>query len=193
MTRLSLAFVFVSSLVLGMTGCKNQIVTQSKTSLEATKPLLIAFDQDVTQCDEHICIVGLAVGLKSDQADKVLKLLEESRVVRVYGDGTYRIFEGGDPPEKPEPEEPPENWRETPEKTDAELAIEVDEKYMGNMIKELTTGSLAELDGKKVLEIAPDLLPTKDFVLFTNGWFGASYNDELIGSPTVHGVTKISR
>lgn len=190
MTRLSLALVLASTLLVGLTGC-DQLRIAAKTSLDATQPLLVAFEGDVDQCGEHPCLVGIASSHK--EVGAAVKLEEGSRVVRIHGDGSWTVFEAGEPPEAPEKEEAPEGWEDTPEKTAAEWATEVDEKAMGNALTELASGTLVDVDGKKVLEIAPDLLPAGDFMLYTNGWFGAIFDEQLLGSPYKMGVTKISR
>jgi hypothetical protein len=189
MNRLLFALVLASTVALGGVGC-DKMRTAATTSLDATQPLLISFDGDVAQCDTHPCLIGIVTKLRKSPT---AKLEDAERAVRIYGDGSYKVFEAGEAPEKPEPEELPDNWMETPEKTPEEWDQEADEKVMGNALKELATGSLVEVDGRKVLEIAPDLLPSSDFYLATNGYFGATYNEQVLGSPTKMGATKINR
>ncbi len=194
MTRLSLALVLGSTLVVGLTGC-DQLRTAAKTSLDATQPLMVSFAGDVEQCGDHACLIGMVSSPKEIGTGGVKKLEEGSRVVRIHGDGSWTVFEAGEAPESEEPaeEEIPEDWQSAPEKTAEEWAAEVDEKVMGNALTELAKGSLVDVEGKMVLEIAPDLLPAGEFMIYTNGWFGALIDEQRLGSPYVMGVTKVSR
>jgi len=192
MSRLPVLLLVTASLSLGLAGCgKNKIRTLANTSLDAQKPLMITFDDDIDQCDEQLCLLGLSEELKLKGS--ILEVGETGRLVRLFGDGSYTMYEGGETEEQPEPEEPPENWQETEEKSREYWREKSVEKTMGNATKEISSGTLAETDGKKVLEIAPDILPAADFFLYTNGHFGAMLDGEPLGSPTRFGVTKISR
>ncbi len=192
MSRLPVILLVTASLSFGLAGCgKNKIRTLAKTSLEATAPLTITFDDDIDQCDEQLCLLGLSEEL--ELKGSILEMGETGRLVRLFGDGSYTMYEGGETEEQPEPEEPPDNWRETEEKSRDHWREKSIEKTMGNATKEISSGTLVDADGKKVLEIAPDILPVADFFVYTNGHFGAQLNGEPLGSPTVFGVTKISR
>ncbi|MCO4773475.1 MAG: hypothetical protein KDA24_25810 [Deltaproteobacteria bacterium] len=190
MRRTPLVFALATTLVIGVGGC-SKVRTLAKTSLEASQPLTVTFDSDLSQCAEHACLIGFAESIKDDKG--ISTLSEEGRLVRLYGDGSYKVFKKGERPEEPEQEEAPENWQETDEKSKEHWVQKAEEKTMGNAIEEVAAGTLAEVDGKKVLELAADLLPANDFVLYTNGHFGALYDGSPLGSPEDFGVTKISR
>ena len=46
---------------------------------------------------------------------------------------------------------------------------------------------------EEVLEIAADQLPVTDFVLYSNGHFGATFDGEQLSSPEGFGVVKLAR
>ncbi len=190
MSRLLLTLILSSGLALGATGCTKTKVL-AKTSLDATKPLTISFEDDLEPCATHMCFVAIAGDTK--EVGSSVKLAEGSRVVRVMGDGSWTAFEAGDVPDPEEEEELPEDWKDQPIKPYAERKAEADEKAMGNATKEVASGTLTEVDGKRILELAPDLLPAGEFVVYTNGWFGAVLDGERIGSPTKMGLVEITR
>lgn len=190
MSRLPVILLVTASLSLGLAGC-SKIRTLAKTSLDATAPLTITFDDDIAQCDEHPCL--LALSEESKTSGEVLALGDTGRLVRLYGDGSYTIFETGEPEEEPEPEEPPDDWKDTAEKDREYWRTKADEKVMGTATKEVANGTLVEADGKKVMELAPDVLPAADFMVCTNGHFGAMLDGQVLGSPKNFGVTKVSR
>jgi hypothetical protein len=190
MSRLLMTLILSSGLALGATGCDKTKVL-AKTSLDATKPLTISFEDDLEPCATHLCFVAIAADEK--EVGKSVKLAEGSRLVRVMGDGTWTAFEMGDVPEAEEDEELPEDWKDKPIKAYDERKAEATEKAMGNATKEVASGTLTEVDGKRILEIAPDLLPAGEFVVYTNGWFGAALDGERIGTPTKMGLVEIAR
>lgn len=200
MTRLLMSLVLLSGLALGTTGCKKNTVL-AKSTLDVNKPLVISFDGDLAPCDEHICVVALAE--KVELIDKTLELTGGARVVRVKGDGSWTILEAGDAADaedesedeadEEEEEGLPENWKDEPLTTYEDRKAEADEKYMGNFTKELASGTLAEAEGVRLLEIAPELLPVGKFSLFTNGHFGATYDGTPIGSPRMTGLIELAR
>lgn len=166
--------------------------TQAKTSMEATAPLVITFEDDTySSCDEVLCF--LAIAKDHDEVGGSVKLAENSRMVRLLGDGSWTLYAAGEVPEKEEEPEAPEDWESQPIEPPEQRRAENIELKMGNAVKEVLSGSLVEVDGRKVLEIPPDQLPADDFMLYTNGWFGAMYGDEPISSPQYFGVTKIDR
>ncbi len=190
MSRITLSLLLVSTTAIGLAGCP-KVPTLAKSSLEATAPLTITFEGDISQCDDHACLIGFAEKVSGDS--DIAKLGDEGRLVRLFGDGSYRIFKKGEAAEKPEQEEPPENWQETPEKDPAYWDAMAEEKVMGNAIEEVAKGNLGEVDGKKVVEIAADQLPATDFVLYSNGHFGAMFDGEQLSSPEGFGVVKLAR
>lgn len=190
MTRLLMSLLLISGLALGIAGCDKTKVLAT-TSLDATKPLVISFEGDLAGCAANLCFVAIADS--EDQVGKSVKLEEGSRLIVVKHDGSWTAFEAGDTPEAEEEEELPEDWRDQPVKTYDERKVIANEKTMGNATKEVASGTLTEVDGQRILEIAPGLLPVGEFMLYTNGWFGALYEGERIGSPTKMGLIEISR
>lgn len=190
MPRLLMILVLFSGLLLGTTGCKKHNVLAT-SSLDANKPLVISFDQDLAPCGPNLCWVAIADN--TSVLGSAIKLSEGARAILIKDDGSYTIFESGDPPEAEEPEELPENWEDEPIVGYDERKAEAIDKAMGNARKELATGTLADVDGKRILEIAPDLLPAGEFMVYTNGWFGALLDGERIGSPTKIGLVEITR
>ncbi len=190
MIRLLMSLVLISGLALGATGCDKSKVL-AKTSLEATKPLVISFDGDLAGCGTSLCFI--AVAESAEEVGKAIKLSEGSRLIVVKADGSWTAFEAGDKPEKEEEKELPEDWMDQPIKDYDARKAEANTKAMGNATKEVAAGTLTEVDGQRVLEIAPDLLPVGEFMLYTNGWFGALYEGERIGSPSKMGLIEITR
>ncbi len=190
MSRLLLTLILSSGLALGATGCDKTKVL-AKTSLDATKPLVISLDGDLAPCASNFCFVAIADS--DDALGKAVKLSEGSRLIVVKGDGSWTAFEAGDVPEAEEEKELPEDWKDQPIKPYAERKAEADADAMGNATKEVASGTLAQVDGKQILELAPDLLPAGDFKVYTNGWFGAVYEGERVGTPTKSGLIEITR
>ena len=191
MSRLLMSMVLLSGLLLGTTGCSKHKVL-AKTSLDVNKPLILSFDADLAPCATDHCWVAIAD--TSGQLGAAVKLTKGSRLIVLEADGSWTAYEAGDAPEaEEEKEELPEDWRDHPIVGYDERKAKALDKAMGNARKEIATGTLAEVEGKRVLELAADLLPVGEFLVYTNGWFGAVYEGERIGTPTRMGLVEVSR
>ncbi|GEM_PF-2803333 len=109
-----------------------------------------------------------------------------------------KAAEGGDGEEAEKPddaeEEEDDSWKELPVlSVEERRANQHDRNVKKSFCIEAAKGTLAGDGNERILELANEFLPDHDFVLYTNGFFGAYLEGVQIGSPKMTGGIKINR
>jgi hypothetical protein len=160
-------------------------------TLEAGQALVLAVEGDLAACKPWTCLVTLqARGSKEPEIK-----------VKVKDDGTWVAFsqeeedeeDGDDDDSAGDDDDSSEDWQAKAVLTDTERTAKHYEKKMGEYTVEEAKGTLADGEGGRVLSIPSEHLPSGDFYLGTNGYFGVSYDGVKVGSGKRSGVFRVKR
>jgi len=158
--------------------------------------LVLSVDDEIGSCGRPLrqsqrtwsCIVHIkAQGGKED----FLRL-------KLHHDGLWLAFvaeedEDGDDDDSAGDDDDSADWQSKPILTDDERIDKVVEKQDGKLTVLKAQGVVAGAAGARTLTIAADLLPTGNFLVGTNGYFGLNYGGVKIGSARKSGVIKVKR
>jgi len=160
-------------------------------TLEAGQALVLAVEGDLAACDQWVCLVTLQARGSKDPDLKV----------KIEADGTWVALspeeedeeDGDDDDSAGDDDDSSEDWQAKAVLSDSERTKKHYEKKMGKYKVEAAKGSLADVDGGRVLSIPSEHLPSGDFYLGTNGYFGVSYDGVKVGSGKQSGVLRVKR
>ena len=172
-------------------------VVKETVSLEIGEPMRIAFDGALDTCERWNCFLWV----KDDSGELKAKVM-----IELLGDGQWVAWESAakeddegegddddsaDDDDSSDDDDSADAWMELPVISVAERRVKAYEAAKNEFTIEKQRGKLSE-DGKWLV-VPGDLLPTEDFDLEANGFWGARIGDEEIGSASKTGLVHVKR